>query len=408
MSTPNKTSFNLSSARRELLEKLMRKEGLSAVNGGITRRIQRESIPLSYGQQRLWFIDQLHGGSHFYNVPLALSLSGPLDIDAVHRAVSEIVHRHEALRTTFQPVDDNVYQRIATSFTLPWSQQDLSSIPADQRNAVALTLLEEDARSPFNLTAAPLLRAMLVKLSDTEHLLLLTIHHIAFDGWSTGILIREFSALYDAFARGNASPLPELEIQYADYAIWQTESLQGEPFEQQLQFWREQLSEAFHDLALPSDHARQAVAGFSGARVRFVLERSLTAALKQLSQREDATLFMTLLAAFQVLLGRYCVQDQFIVGTATANRSRPETEDLIGFFANMLPAIADLKGAPTFRQLLARVRQAGIAAQAHQEVPFEIDWLKSCKSKGIGVAIRYFKSRLRFKTRRCLRCARAI
>jgi hypothetical protein len=218
-------------------------------------------------------------------------------------------------------------------------------------------LLEEDARLPFDLTAAPLLRATLVKLSDTEHLLLLTIHHIAFDGWSTGILIREFSALYDAFARGNASPLPELKIQYADYAIWQTESLQGDAFEQQLQFWREQLSEAFHDLALPSDHAHQAVAGFGGARVRFVLEPPLTVALKELSQREDATLFMTLLAAFEVLLGRYSAQDQFIVGTATANRSRPETEDLIGFFVNMLPAIADLKGAPTFRQLLADVRE---------------------------------------------------
>nr|QEO74622.1 Beta-ketoacyl synthase [uncultured bacterium] len=330
-----------------------------------------EPLPLSFAQQRLWFLDQLVPGNPFYNVPAAVRLVGELDAGALRRTLDEILARHEVLRTTFANEGGRAVQVISPSMTLTLGEVNLCDLPAEEREREALRLAGEEARRPFDLTADPMMRATLLRLSQREHVLLVTLHHIASDGWSLGLLIGEFAALYASFAAGEPSPLAPLEIQYADFAEWQREWFRGEVLEAQLAYWKRQLGGSPPVLELPADRPRPAVQTFRGTSKLFTLPQELTDPLKQLSQRESVTLFMTLLAAFKVLLSRYTGETDILVGSVIANRNRVEIEPLIGFFVNTMILRTDLSGDPTFGELLARVRETALGAYAHQDLPFE-------------------------------------
>ena len=327
-------------------------------------------LPLSFAQQRLWFIDQLEPGNSAYNFPAAVRLKGPLNVTALEQSVNEIVKRHEALRTTFATVDGRPVQVIAPTLTVRPPVVNLQELLAGEREAEVRRLVIEEARRPFNLARGPLLRITLLRLAEEEHVGLLTMHHIVSDGWSTGILIRELASLYEAFSGGRSSPLPELSIQYADFAHWQRQWLQGEVLQTQLGYWKRQLLDA-PLLELPTDHPRPAVQTFRGSQRSLLLPNTVGEGLKVLSRQQGVTLFMTLLAAFKILLHRYSGQDDLIVGTPIANRNRLEIEGLIGFFVNTLVVRTDLSGNPTFRELLQRVREVCLGAYAHQDLPFE-------------------------------------
>jgi amino acid adenylation domain-containing protein len=327
-------------------------------------------LPLSFAQQRLWFLDQLEPHSPLYTVPQAIHLHGPLQVEALHQTLNAIVARHETLRTTFHAVDGIPRQVIAEHRTVVLALIDLSAWPEAARKAEAQRLMREEAQRPLDLTCDVLLRATLLRLGPAEHILLLTMHHIASDGWSMRVLSDEVATLYRAFARGAPSPLAALPIQYADYAVWQRQWLQGAVLDAQLAYWQAQLA-GVPVLELPLDHPRPAVQTFRGARQPLRLPQPLTEALKALSQREGVTLFMTLLAAFQTLLQRYTGQDDIAVGSPIAGRTRAELEGLIGFFVNTLVLRTDLSGNPTFPELLGRVREVTLGAYAHQDLPFE-------------------------------------
>jgi amino acid adenylation domain-containing protein len=328
-------------------------------------------LPLSFAQQRLWFLSQLEPNSPFYNIPLAVRFEGHLDAEALERSFGELIHRHESVRMTFRTQDGRPIQVPLPASELSLAVTDLRHLPADTREAEARRLAREEAGLPFDLARGPLLRASLLKLGEREHVLLLTLHHIISDGWSMGVLIREMAALYEAFSSGQPSPLPEPVLQYADYAAWQRRWLQGEALETQLSYWKQQLAGAPQLLELPTDRPRPATPSFRGAHLSARLPLSLTEALRELSRREGATLFMTLMSAFQVLLARYTGQQDVLVGTDIANRTRADTEGLIGFFINQLVMRGRLDEAPTFRELLARTRETALAAYAHQDLPFE-------------------------------------
>jgi amino acid adenylation domain-containing protein len=328
-------------------------------------------LPLSYAQQRLWFIQQLAPDSHAYNIPLALHITGPLDLDALNATVSEVVRRHEVLRTTFAFDNGQPYQVIHPPTRLELPVTDLTQFPAAMRMDEVQRLAENDARLPFDLEHTPPLRAQLLRLDPQAHVLLLTMHHIASDGWSVDVLIKEVGVLYPAFSSGAESPLPELPIQYADYALWERDRVQNEELDQQLAYWREQLAGAPPVLELPADRPRPPTQSFRGAQHSFDLSPDLTRRLKQLSRREGVTLFMTLLAGFNALLHRYTRANDIVVGSPFAGRNAAGTEGLIGFFVNTLVLRTNLAGDPTFRELLARVRAAALGAFAHQDLPFE-------------------------------------
>jgi len=333
-------------------------------------------MPPSFAQQRLWFLDQFEPGSPLYNIPMATRLSGPLDVDALKRALDEIVRRHEALRTTFVAVNGRPVQVIAPAPAVGPSAVDLPTVdlrhlPARGREAEALRLVQAEARRPFDLQAGPLLRALLLRLDPDDHVLLLNTHHVVSDGWSMGVLNRELLALYGAFAAQRPSPLPDLPVQYADFATWQRGWLSGATLEAEVAYWRGKLGGDLPVLGLPADRPRPPVQTFSGAVTSMPLSRELADALRALGRREGATPFMTLLAAFYVLLHRYSGQDDLVVGSPIANRTRGEIEGLIGFFVNTLALRADLGGNPTFRELVGRVREVALDAYAHQDVPFE-------------------------------------
>jgi len=325
--------------------------------------------PLSFAQQRLWFIDQLAPGNLFYNLPAAVRLTGRLDSAALSRALDEIVRRHETLRTTFRTVAGQPVQVIAPAHPLSLTVIDLAGQPDPE--AEAQRLARDLARQPFDLAAGPLLRARLFRLGEADHVAVLVLHHIIADAWSMGVLVRELAALYAAFAAGRPSPLPDLPIQYADFARWQRNWLQGDVLEKHVAYWRKQLAGLPPLLELPTDRPRPAVQTYHGASERLELPGELVARLRTLGRQEGATLFMTLLAAYQVLLGRYSGQDDVAVGAAIASRGRAEIEPLIGFFVNMLVMRGDLAGAPTFRELLQRTRETTLGAYAHQDIPFE-------------------------------------
>ncbi|HEY0602634.1 MAG TPA: amino acid adenylation domain-containing protein, partial [Herpetosiphonaceae bacterium] len=329
------------------------------------------ALPLSFAQQRLWFLDQLEQDNPIYNLPFAAYLTGKLDIAALGRSLDAIVARHEVLRTTFETADHGQpVQVIAAAQPLPLPLVDLQDLPEHERDAEVRRLATSAALQPFDVARGPLLRATLLRLHGESHVLLLTMHHIVADGWSMGVFVGEISALYAATVSGTAPALPALPIQYADYAVWQRDWLQGAVLERQLTYWRQQLAD-LPVLELPTDYPRPPALSFRGALHPFTLPKTLSDELVALSQREGVTLFMTLLAAWQVLLSRYSGQDDIAVGTPIAGRTRAETEDLIGFFVNTLVLRANLAGNPTFSELLGRVRAVCLGAYAHQDLPFE-------------------------------------
>jgi amino acid adenylation domain-containing protein len=335
------------------------------------RRDGERAFPLSFAQQRLWFIDRLALDGRFYNIPEALRLSGRLDLNALERGFNEVVRRHEPLRTSFTDDGGRPVQIVNDHAPLALEVTDLSGLPEAMREPEAVRLAVEEAHRTFDLARAPLTRAQLLRLGEQEHVLLITTHHIVSDGWSVGVFLRDLSALYAACLRGEPSPLAELPVQYADFAVWQREWLRGEVLEEQLRYWRLRLGGELPALALPTDRPRPAALNYEGADKHFELTEELTARLKTFSRREGVTLFMTLVAAFNALLGRYTGQEDIVIGAPIAGRTRRELEGLVGFFVNTLALRTDLSGRPTFRELLGRVRASTLGAYAHQELPFE-------------------------------------
>jgi amino acid adenylation domain-containing protein len=326
-------------------------------------------FPASSAQQRLWFLEQLEPGTHVYNLPQAFRLEGRLDVGALERALREIVRRHESLRTTFAEEKNGPVQVVHPAGELSFAYENLET--GDAGRPRAADWISERARTPFDLARGPLFRANLVRLSDQEHVLLISMHHIVSDGWSLGILYRELETLYGSFTKGEGSPLSDLPVQHADHAIWQSERLSGEMLEGELAYWRRQLAGAPELLALPTDRRRPQVQTYQGAKVAVSLTSAISEGVRRLGQRETATPFMVLLAAFQVLLSRHSGQEDVVVGTTIANRDRVETESLIGFFVNTLALRTDLSGNPTFGELVRRIRSLALDAYAHSELPFE-------------------------------------
>ncbi|HEX6373985.1 MAG TPA: amino acid adenylation domain-containing protein [Longimicrobium sp.] len=357
----------LSAAKRALLEARLRGRVRVA---GIERRDRGQGAPLSFAQERLWFLDRLQPGGTGYNVTAALRL-GAVQPRALERALAEVVRRHEVLRTTFHEVDGVPVQVAAPAegFTLP--VEDLSGLDPAAREAETRRRLARESAHPFDLTAGPLFRATLLRHGAQEHVLLLNMHHIVTDGWSMGILFRELRALEAAYREGLPAPLPELPLQYADYAAWQREQGRGEGAERRLAYWRDRLAGAPELLELPTDRPRPPVPSFRGAGVPVHLSAEVLDRLRALGRREGATLYMVVLAAFQLLLSRYAGSGDVVVGTPVAGRTRPEVEGLIGFFVNTLVLRTDVSGDPSFRALLARVRETVLGAYEHQDLPFE-------------------------------------
>ncbi|HLL48505.1 MAG TPA: amino acid adenylation domain-containing protein, partial [Longimicrobiaceae bacterium] len=349
----------------------MRRAGLPTLPAVVPAG-RTEAPLLSFAQERLWFLDQLEPGSAFYNLPFALRLRGALDVDALERSLGEIVRRHEALRTVFREQGGTPRQVIAPFGGFGLTVKDLAHLPGETREAeVQRELVAEGTARPFDLAAGPLFRASLLRLGAEEHVLLLSQHHVVSDGWSMGVLYRELSALYEAYREGRTSPLPELPVQYADYAVWQREQLEGEALERQLRYWRERLAGAPELLELPTDHPRPPVQTYRGATVPVELSPELLERLQALGRSEGATLYMTLLGAFQVLLSKYSGSEDVVVGSPIAGRTRKEVEELIGFFVNTLVLRTDLSGDPSFREVLRRAREVTLGAYENQEVPFE-------------------------------------
>ncbi|MBN8226492.1 amino acid adenylation domain-containing protein [Corallococcus macrosporus] len=329
-------------------------------------------LPLSFAQQRLWFLDRLQPGSVHYNIPAALRLDGPLDTEALVRGLRELVHRHEALRTTFHAREDGEpVQHPHAQAELTVSRVDLRSLPAADQDAEVRRLALEEALRPFDLTRAPLMRSSLLRLSEQRHVLLVTLHHIVSDGWSNRVLVEELGALYAAFSRGQPSSLPPLALQYADFAAWQRDWLKGEVLEQQVGWWKRQLAGAPQALELPTDKPRPSVQTYQGAQVPVRLSGESSRRLKALCQQEAATPFMALLALWQVLLSCYSGQEDFAVGSPIAGREHGELEGLVGFFVNTLVLRARVDRRGSFRQLLRRVKETALGAYAHQDLPFE-------------------------------------
>ncbi|MEJ1932987.1 condensation domain-containing protein, partial [Nostoc sp. NIES-2111] len=330
-----------------------------------------QTFPLSFAQQRLWFFSQLEPESSAYNIPTAIRLTGRLNVAALENSINEIVTRHEILRTTFIVVNGEPVQVIGAATRLQLPIIDLQTIPEIEQETEVQRLATLEAQTPFNLETDSLLRVRLLRLGETNHVLLLTMHHIVSDGWSTGILIHELTTLYKAEDIGQPHNLPELFIQYVDFAVWQRQWLQGEVLNTQLDYWKQKLSGHLPVLELPTDRPRPAIQTDRGKTQSFTLSPTLTAALQNLSQQQEVTLFMTLLAAFKTLLYRYTGAVDILVGSPIANRNQLGIEGLIGFFVNTLVLRTDLSDNPTFVELLQRSRKVALEAYDHQDLPFE-------------------------------------
>ena len=339
---------------------------------GIPRRTGSGPAPLSFGQQRLWFLSQLRPNDSAYNMIQVLRLTGPLDVPALERAFNEIRRRHDVLRANVDLVGDQPVQFVAAYGPVPFTIVDCSTYPEDQRESACQQTIDSYSRPPFDLKNDPLVRTVLVRLQPKEHRLVLVMHHIISDGWSTRLLLQECASLYEAFSQGKSSPLPELPIQYSDYARWQRERLTGAVLENELSYWKQRLrGSIMSPLELPTDRPRRGGEMSTGAYVAKVLPVKLVQSLKSLGQRCNATLFMMLLGAFQILLYRLSGQDDIVLGTPIAGRTQLETEKLLGFFVNTLPIRIDMSGKPTFAHLLDRVRSVVVDAIDHQDLPFE-------------------------------------
>ena len=372
MTTDKPTHYNdLSDEEREIVAYLLqKKDDRLAVSPEIPILENRERVRLSFAQQRMWFLNQLQPEIPAYNVSFALRLKGRLDSVVLELSLNEVVRRHHVLRTRFVKEDGKPLAVEASDWKVGLIIKDLSPLTPVQSITEAGRLAQEQALVPFDLSHGPLIRAMLIRLAGDDHILSVSLHHIVFDGWSIGILHRELSTFYKAFIADDTAPLPTLAIQYADFAEWQRQRLQGEALESQLAYWRRQLA-GVTALQLPTDLPRPRQQRHRGATIPIRISRPLTEALKKLSRDQGATLFMTLLAAFMVLMARYSSQDDIVVGSPIANRTRTEIEGLIGFFVNTLALRADLKGDPSFLELVGRVQKVCLDAYDHQDLPFE-------------------------------------
>jgi len=358
-----------SGSRRKLFEFLLQEEGINIIKP-IERIARGNDLRLSLAQERLWFLEQMEPGGTSYNMGGAIRLLGSLDLSALQKALNSIVARHESLRTTFVAVEGKPVQLIGESFPLSIGFENLEDLGRAKAETEAQRLLTVEVGRPFNLERGPLIRANLFRMVDTEHILLLTMHHIVSDAWSMGILVGEMAQLYGAYLSNNSAMLSALHIQYADYAHWQREWLQGAILQEQVSYWKKQLGGKLPILELPADRPRPRIQTFRGAHLAQTLPKRLLDRLSGLSKREGVTLFMTLLAAFQALLTRYTEQDDVLVGTPLAGRTRPETENLIGLFINTLVMRTDMSGNPTFVDLLRRVRDVALGAFEHPDLPF--------------------------------------
>ncbi len=367
---------DLSPKQRTLLElRLKQKSSAAAPHQKLQSRpkhLDAGALPLSFAQQRLWFLDQLTQGSVMYNISNAVSLTGQLNRLALEQALSEIVRRHEVLRTTFATIDGQPVQVINEATFISLLPRDLSELPVADREAEVRRMCSEEAHRPFDLQRGPLLRVVLLKLGAVEHVVLFTLHHIVCDGWTFGKLLGEVSVLYGAFSRDEPSPLKDLPVQYADYAYWQRQWLQGEMKEAQVSYWKKQLHGPLPTLKLRNARARPSIPSYRGSSLMRLLSSALSDEVKELSRREGVTLYMTLLAAFNVLLSYHSGQQDIIVGTPVADRGHIELEELIGCFLNTLVMRSDLSGNPTFRELINRVREMALNVHAHQQLPFEM------------------------------------
>ncbi len=335
-------------------------------------RVSRDKpLPVSLAQQRLWFLDRIRPGTAAYNIYPSFRLRGVLNVKALEQSLNEIIRRHESLRTIFTSNEGQPMQVVLPTLTLEVAVMDLRHLPELERAAEVKRLTSEEADRPFDLHQGPLIRSTLLRLDDEEHLLLMAMHHITSDGWSMGIFYRELAAHYEAFSAGRTATLPELPVQYADYAVWQRDWLQGDVLKKQLSYWKQQLADVPAVMDLKTSRSRTNLVSYEGGHKGLILSREVSDALKVLSRREGVTLFMTLLAAFNAWLCYYSDRDDIIVGSDVANRNRTEIEGLIGFFVNTLVLRTSLAGNPTFRELLGRVREVCLAAYVHQDLPFE-------------------------------------
>ncbi|WP_147094751.1 condensation domain-containing protein, partial [Myxococcus fulvus] len=328
-------------------------------------------VALSSAQRRLWFLDRLEPGQAQYNVPVFVRLQGSLDERALRAALNQLLRRHESLRTCFTVQKDEPLQLIAEELSLDLQVVDLGGLSEVEREQRIRDLATEESRKPFDLSQAPLVRATLLRVAPEDHVLLLAMHHIVSDGWSMSVFFFELGAIYSALRLDTAPTLPPLKLQYADFALWHNEWLRSDAFREQLEYWKKQLAGAPPLLTLPTDRPRLPVKRNQGQAARFSIPLDPVNALKKLGREERTTLFMTVLGLFNVLMSRYAGQTDVCVGTPIANRNRPELEGLIGFFVNTLVLRTDLSGAPTFRQLVQRVREVSLGAYGHQDLPFE-------------------------------------
>ena len=371
-SVPLKTFFEsptISSSSRNLSANFGPRENLDVLH--IVPAVRDGSLSLSFAQQRLWFLDQWEPESAVYNICRAHRLTGRLDVTAMEESLNAIVQRHEILRTTFPAPDGKPTQVIAPVLRLPLAVVDLQKLPVVEREAQSQCMANEEARLPFDLSRGPLLKATLVRLADEDHLFLCTVHQIVCDGWSMQVFFREFWTFYEAYSAKRLPSVPTLSLQYADFSVWQRQWFQGEVLESQLRYWKKQLGTSLPVVSLPNDRSRPVLQSFRGARIPLVLSEFLTEGLNELSRREEVTLFMTLMAAFQTMLYRYTWQEDMVVGFPIANRNWVEAAGLIGFFVNTLVLRTDFSGNPTFNELLSRVRDVCLGAYANQDLPFE-------------------------------------
>ncbi|HEX7331308.1 MAG TPA: amino acid adenylation domain-containing protein [Pyrinomonadaceae bacterium] len=361
----------LSPQQRALLELRLKNQAAETSKSQSIPRRGDNTAPLSFAQQRMWMLYQFDPESAVYNIGSNMRLRGPLDVAVLEQSLNEVVRRHESLRTTFTEIDGAPVQVVSPEMTLTLRQHDFAEQPQAEREAKMRHIVSEGMREPFNLSTGPLLRATLIRLGSEEHVIQLLMHHIVSDAWSLDVLLKEMIGSYEAFLKGEPSPFPPLPIQYADFASWQRERLDGEAMETQVAYWKDRLADTPAILDLPTDRPRPPIQTMRGARHTFTVSEALTEQLKAISRKEGVTMYMTMLAAWQALLARYSGQQDILVGTSIANRNRSETEPLIGFFLNMLVLRTDLSGDPSFRELLGRVRETTLGAFAHQDVPFE-------------------------------------
>jgi NRPS condensation-like uncharacterized protein len=351
---------------------LLLREGKVEEQRPIERRREEERAPLSHAQQRLWFMEQMEPGNAGYNISAGLKMIGRVDVEVMERTLNEIIRRHEVLRTRFMEEAGEPIQVIDEWEQLKLQVEDLSYLEKDRMQGAARGIFREELRKPFDLSKGPLLHVRLLRLEEEEHIILFTMHHIISDGWSLGVLIDEVTAMYEAFSGGKESPLNELPIQYADYAAWQKEQLQREWLNEQLNYWKHQLEGAPELLNLSIERERPQTHSYRGAEQRIEIDDTLAKELKLMSRQEDVTLFMTLLAAFKVLLRHMSQTRDIVVGTDVANRNRVETEKLIGLFVNQLVLRTQVNDHESFQQLLNRIRGITIEAYAHQDIPFDL------------------------------------